>query len=347
MLLANAPKIKYWIKSFFYALLFVVFLKGCVGDFTYIVSPSMNTTLYEGDFIYINKLAYSPRLVRTPICFPFSIGKWYSNAIQFPYYRIFGNPGVEKNDIIIFNSPLEIEKPVDQREQYVKRVIALPGDTLLITNAKSFVNGKAFNDSIFCLYNYLVKTKSIQNDSLLFSKYNLSVDAKISEDGHYSFFMLDSVAKIIALDSGVAKITKQLENKHFWNETVFPYKMSFAWNGDQFGPLYIPKKGDTIKVDSSNFNLYERVITVYEGNVLELINGKYYINGDSSSSYVIKMNYYFVMGDNRHDSKDSRYFGFLPEDHIISKASFIFCSYNKIKSEFRKGRWLKNIATQK
>jgi signal peptidase I len=303
----------------------------------------MNTTLMRGDFFYINKLSYSPRFFRTPLSVPLVNGKWYWDAVQIPYFRLFGKPGIERNDVIVFNFPLAIEHPVDHREQFVKRCVALPGDSVALINSKTFVNGKASGDSAFTIFNYMIQTKKGTNDTVFFKKFGLEVDSKISDEGHYSFGISDQLARKMAAEPEILVLTKQTENKDDPDETVFPYNENIPWNIDHFGYLRVPKEGDVLAIDTSNFCFYEKIISVYEKNKTEIKNGKIFINDDSTGKYTVKMNYYFVLGDNRHDSRDSRHWGFLPEDHIMGKASFILFSYDKQNSHFRKGRWFKGV----
>jgi signal peptidase I len=340
-------KIISWLKTFLFAIIIVLIIKGCIGEVSYVKSPSMNNTLYEGDFYYVNKLAYGPRFLRTPLALPFMHGKWYSSAIQFPYFRFFGAPDVERNDIIVFNMPVDIFHPVDHKEQYIKRCVAIAGDSLKIVNGRVYVNGEVTEDSLFCLFNYVVQFKPDSIDTLMLKELNLPVDSKISDEGHYSFFIPDSVAQILIASEKFEKVEKQTEKIKSYDETVFPYIQKYPWNSDNFGSLYLPKRGDTLILDTNNINFYDRLIRVYEDNKIEMKNNRFIINDDSTGRYVVKMNYYFVLGDSRHDSKDSRHWGLVPEDHIIGKASFIFCSYDRKGKAFRKDRWFEKVRSPK
>jgi signal peptidase I len=341
-ILNDKPKLRSWLKSFAYALLFVLCFKGCVGDLSYIHSPSMKDALHEGDLFYVSKLSYGPRIARTPLSFPFIKRKFYSTLISLPYLRLF-YPSVERNDVLVFNFPLEDEFPVDHRDQLVKRCIGMPGDSISIIDSKTFVNGKKLQDSAYCLFNYMIKVKPEFADSNIFEPFGFSYDTRISDEGHYAFYIPDSLARFFATQNAVVEVKKQIEKKDFYDEMVFPWKETYKWNADNFGPLYIPRQGDSLKIDTANFCFYERLLNAYEGNIAEIKGDKVIINGDSSGVYKVKMDYYFVMGDNRHDSRDSRHWGLLPEDHIIGKASFVIFSYDKIKSSTRKGRWFKGI----
>ncbi len=326
-----------WLKTFLIAIIIIIFIKGFVGDISYVRSPSMNNTFQEGDFYFISKLSYGPRLIKTPLSIPFVTGKFFSSAIQLPYVRLFGEPDISRNDLVVFNLPYD-ERPVDHKEQYIKRCIAVAGDTIEIREGTTYVNGKTTDDSLFCIYNYIIKLKDGTNDTAFFENFGLSADSRISDEGHYSFYVPDSTIANMQATGKVEKAEKQIEKKKTYDETIFPFSEKLSFNADNFGPLYIPKRGDTL-----NFVIYERLLNFYEEAKAEITNGKVIVDGDSSGTHVIKMNYYFLMGDSRHDSRDSRHWGFVPEDHIIGKASFIFYSFDRKKGEFRSNRWFKGI----
>jgi len=198
-------------------------------------------------------------------------------------------------------------------------------------------------------YNYTVQTDAskaigkLPIDSTFLKANNITEGGLISEKGDYSFSLTQkSLANIKTLPA-VKEVTMNVEKNELWDETVFPYKDAYPWNVDNFGALYIPKKGDTLMLDSVSVFLYERLISVYEGNKIENIDNKFVINGETINKYVTKMNYYFMMGDNRHNSMDSRYWGFLPEDHIVGKAWVVFYSYDKAEERIRWERCFEKV----
>jgi signal peptidase I len=342
-LIPDRKSIKDWSKALTVALLFVLFLRGFFFEPFTIPSPSMEKSLLTGDFIIVNKLSYGPRLIRTPLSFPFVDKKWYADFLQFPYFRFFGAPGVERNEVIVFNYPVEDEYPVDHREHFIKRCIGLPGDSIRIRDAKVYVNGKAFDDEPTVQYNYTVQTKDPGLDPAFITENDVNEGGLISTKNSYSFSLTKEVADKMGRLSSVISIDMNSEKSDLWDEMIFPNKEYYPWNIDQFGPLYIPKKGDTLKLDTMNICLYHRLIKVYEGNKFETVKGKFVINGDTTGHYITKMNYYFMMGDNRHNSTDSRYWGFVPEDHILGKAGFIFYSYDRLNKHSRWNRCFKKI----
>lgn len=302
----------------------------------------MEKTLLTGDFILVNKLSYGPRLIRTPLSVPFIDRKWYSESLKFPYYRFFGSPDVERNDVLVFNYPVEDEYPVDHRTHFIKRCIGLPGDSIGIIDSRVFINGRPLIETLEIQHNYTIM--SIQKlDSSFLADNDITEGGRISEKGDYSFSLTQAIAEKISKLPFIKSIKKNTEKNEMWDETIFPYKNYYPWNADNFGVLYIPKKGDTLRLDSTTLPLYERIITVYEGNKLQAMNDTIIINNDTTDFYVTKMNYYFMMGDNRHNSMDSRYWGFLPEDHIVGKVWLIFYSYDKVNEKTRWSRIFKSV----
>lgn len=259
------------LRYLFFTFLIWLFIHLFMFQVMHIDSSSMCNTLYEGDNIVVNKMAYGPRIPLTPLSLPFSGSDAFVTWIKLPYMRLFGYSHIARNDVMVFNLPTDDKVPVDERELYVKRCIALPGDVLKIDSSFIYING-------------ILQQEKVNSDRLVVS------------------------------------------SKKAYNPNFFPNNARFQWNLDYFGPLTIPKKGDSVKININNIDLYSRIISVYEGNKLEVKNDTVYVNGKKASSYTFKMNYYFTLGDNRHNSIDSRYWGFVPEDHIIGRVSMVLYS---------------------
>ena len=330
-----------------------------------IPTPSMEETLLAGDYIFVSKLAYGPRLPETPLAFPFyhnklpSGKKSYSERLKMPYKRLSGFSRVKRNDVIVFNFPEGdtmvvqypgqnyyslvrqygreyilaefdvITHPLDKRENYVKMCIALPGDTLQIFNGEIRVNGKAKAPLPLQKFKYYVSTTGEPvPDELLDSLKILksAVTYKPVNSLHVLYFAAENVEYLKSY-AKVRSIKKYAEpTLSFQNQEIFPHSNNYRWTGDNFGPLIVPARGDSISVTSLNLPIYQRIIDVYEENDLKLIDGDTYLNGELASSYVFQMDYYFVMGDNHHNSADSRYWGFVPEDHLLGKAVIVWFS---------------------
>lgn len=289
----------------------------------------MEKGLLTGDFMLINKLSYGPRLPKTLLSLPFVNQKFYSTLIELPYMRLFGSPDVERNDVVVFNYPQESDYPVDHRSYFVKRCVALPGDSLRIEKGSVYVNNLATDDEALLQHNYHIKSEVLL-DSAFIERYQLHEGGKISDNNDYSFTLTDALADRLRSKIFITGIEKNTEKKEMWDEFVFPFNNHYKWNVDNYGPLKIPAKGDTVRLDSMSLCFFERIISVYEGNTLELRHDSVFINGEFSPSYVIQQNYYFMMGDNRHNSQDSRHWGFVPEDHIIGKATRVIYSNDKL-----------------
>ncbi|MBS1634642.1 MAG: signal peptidase I [Bacteroidetes bacterium] len=318
-----------WLKAMGISLLVVLVVRTFFFEVSSVTSPSMERSLLTGDFIIINKLSYGPRLPKTILSIPFVNQSCYSTALSLPYLRLFGSPDVERQDVVVFNYPMEDMYPVDHRTYFVKRCVAIAGDSLRITDGRIYINNKPVDDAAQTQYNYRLKSDTALGESFV-NRYGLHEGGKTSDENDYSFTFTKALEDTFKSKTYITLIEKNCEKQGLWDEFVFPFSENYKWNVDNFGTLYIPKEGDTIRLDTTNLCIYKRIITAYEQNTLEVKDGKILINGKESSSYVIKQNYYFMMGDNRHNSQDSRHWGFVPEDHIIGKATRIIYSVDKM-----------------
>lgn len=368
-----------WTFAVVSAIILVVFIRTFMIEAYTIPTPSMEKTLMVGDYLFVSKISYGPKLPNTPLAFPFahntmpfSHKKSYYERIQLPYRRLAGIGQIKNNDVVVFNFPEGdtvitefpdqnyyslvrkygrksilgqyhiIVRPVDKRENFVKRCIGIPGDTLLITHTSVYINNIPLTDPDNAQYNYYIRTsgEKISGDELAGLDIDAADQLNDPNEENYVFSLTRSQANGMRIMSNVSKVTR-LENtsRNLSYLSYFPYDPEFYWNEDNFGPLVIPKKGMTVDLTLGNLPLYRRIIEVYEKNKLEVKDGKIFINNLQSDSYEFLMNYYFMMGDNRHNSADSRIWGFVPEDHIVGKAVLVWLSIDKNKKSFNKIRW--------
>lgn len=328
-----------WLKAILYAFALVVIIISYIAEPFNIPTTSMEKTLQAGDFILVSKVEYGPRVPTTLFQFPF-IGKSISflDNIKMPYIRIPGFGKIKNNDIVAFNYPKEDIKNLDNKTPFVKRCIGIPGDIVEIKAGLIYVNHKVIKELPKVQHNYLIKTKKDTIDAKLLDKYGINEGGRFMHENMFFYAMTDSASRYLSKQPDVLSIRPMTETPNSGNGELFSYK-SKKWNVDNYGQIKVPKKGDTVSINDDNLPIYEEIIRKYEKNKLEQKNGVVYINDKQTTEYVIKMNYYFMMGDNRHNSIDTRFWGFVPEDHVIGKVVFVWLSLDKTKSFFSSIRW--------
>jgi signal peptidase I len=263
-----------------------------------------------------------------------------SKAKPVSYYLPAARKDIRSRFTIIY-------RPVDRRDNYVKRCIGIPGDTIYISGGDLYVNGKLVPENKTQQTSYVVNTNGNLINPRNFERLKITqADQVMSSGSAYLLFLTKQTAEALSKLPYVTNVAQFHSAKGAYAPHIFPYNPLLRWNEDNFGPLWIPAKGATVKIDTANICLYDRIIDVYEGNDLKIDGSTIYINGKAAVSYTFKMNYYFMMGDNRHNSADSRYWGFVPEDHIVGKPKFIWLSIDKEASglkKFRLGRMFMKV----
>jgi signal peptidase I len=371
-------KWKEWADALIFALVVSSLIKVFIFQLYAIPTGSLEKTLLIGDRLFVSKLSYGPKMPITPLSFPlvhntlpFSTStSSYLDWIQWDYKRLAGLGEVERDDIVVFNFPVgdtilvgnenpdyyqhlrmygrqaveenfEMKvRPLDKKENFVKRCVALPGDKLEIIDTKVHINGAPQKDYKGIEFRYHLVNGGEMINPKAFERMELSMknDIEKTTNGYNLILTDEQVSKFKAMP-GVTSVQKMYGKKGEWAPHIYPHDSTFKWNEDNFGPLVIPKKGMTIDLTPENIILYRRVIDVYDNNDYEEKDGKVFINGAQVDKYTFKQNYYWMMGDNRHNSADSRAWGFVPEDHVVGKPVLIFYSLDEEKGFPGNIRW--------
>ena len=397
-----------WVDALVFALVAVYFINLFFFQNYVIPSSSLEKALLTGDYLFVSKVSYGPRIPETPLTMPLTQHtlpvvdcKSYIEWPHWEYRRVKGLGKVELNDIVVFNYPAGdtlcsapqyqsydyygmcysigyqlypqrpnpdslsandrikyfntlyeagreelrrneaeygkiITRPTDRRENYVKRCVGLPGQTLQIKNRIVYLDGKANKEPEEVQYTYYVKLKQHIPDEML-KDLGISMEDLVS---------LNTAGYMPLTKRAVATLSKRKDlvesiriNTDASEHDIYPLNGNMHWTRDNYGPIWIPAKGKSINLTLDNIAVYERPIKVYEHNDLQIKEGKIYINGKEADSYTFKMDYYWMMGDNRHNSADSRYWGFVPEDHVVGKPIFIWWSSDPDRSGFGGIRW--------
>ena len=373
-----------WIDAIVFAVIVVTFINIFFFQAFKIPSSSMESSLLTGDHLFVSKLSYGPRVPQTPLTVPFTHnilpggGESYSTLIQNKYRRLAGFGKVKRGDYVVFGfpngdtvlakapaedyymlsravgrdvaisefGPVKV-RPMDKKDHYVKRCVAVAGDTLQVIDGYVYVNSQKQEVYPGIQNSYTVVTngqrinpKNI--DRLGLNEAELWYNAQIP--GYPEMQLTEAMAEEISGYSNVLSVKRNVDvyppDYPESYMSIFPFAEQFRWTRDNYGPIWIPSRGSKVVLTLENLPLYSRIITAYEGHSLEVVNGKdILIDGSKVTEYTFAQDYYFMMGDNRHNSLDSRYWGFVPEDHIVGKPALIWFSSDRNKSFPNNIRW--------
>jgi signal peptidase I, bacterial type len=400
-------RIAEWVDAILFALIAVYLINIFIFQNYKIPTSSLEKTLLVGDYLFVSKLSYGPRVPNTPLSFPLAQHtlpivetKSYIEWPQWGYKRLKGTGHVKRNDIVVFNFPAGdtvalkaqnhdyhelvykfgwtevnsgnanfgeiVYRPVDRRENYVKRCIGVPGDSLQIIENQVYINGELSPMPEHAQLNYFVETRGQLFSDKQFRSLGVDPDdykgqaslwvwSAESNDNLYKFIGIEKnergeynpIYRIPLTKQALTQLERlgwarsiHVEKASFFGGNYYPYGLETGWTRDNFGPLWIPNKGATIPLTPENIALYERCIVNYEGNTITQSGDKIYLNGVIANSYTFQYDYYFMMGDNRHNSQDSRSWGFVPEDHVVGKPILVWLSIDKDRGWFDgKIRW--------
>ena len=336
--------LKGWVYHIVSSVAVVALIKWLLFDIYVIPTPSMEGSLLVGDFLLVSKLSYGARTPRTPLQIPLTNGTiWGTNMpayldwLSLPTYRLPSIGAVERNEMVVFHYPAEIEKPADVRTLYVKRCVGLPGDRLRLRAGELYIDEKPTKPLPTQQWRYFLKTSRTLNDRVF-------EEAGIWEFSHgvegYVFHTTAARAAILESKPFTIELRPLLVPRAYEEAQIFPHSPYLSWNTDHFGPLEVPYKGMQLPLSDTLLALYGSTIINHEElDNVEIKQGKLYLSGQAQQTYTFTKNYYFMMGDNRHNSQDSRYWGFVPEDLVIGKPKICLMSFDKNVPFWRAFRW--------
>jgi len=347
------------------AILFAVVAATIVH--TYFMRPyaiptsSLEKSLLIGDYLFVSKFHYGARVPMTPLALPMvhdsipltdRASHVKNKKFQLPYFRLPALQKIKTNDIVVFNWPADTlktmwgdksgeftYKPIDKKTNYVKRCVAIAGETFEIKDGDIYINGERsiMPDRAKPQFYYITELKKGTDPRSLLKTYNIR-EATRNAEGKLMYNLDDETAVRFKNNPNVISIKKHITPSGTFDKSIFPHNYQYPWSIDNFGPLYIPEKGKTVELNSKTIPFYRDLLNRYEGVSFVENGSEYFIDGKRVENYTFKQDYYWMMGDNRQNSLDARYWGFVPFDHVVGKPVLIWMSYDKDNSRVRTER---------
>ena len=356
---ADKPQsfVREWFNSIVFAVIAATLIRWTTVEAYVVPTPSMENTILVGDYLFVSKLHYGTRTTSTPLQIPLTHQKiWgtdipsYLDWIELPSYRLPGFTKIKREDIVVFNVPPRslndgVDYPIQLKSNYVKRCVGIPGDVLEITDKIIMVNGQALSSQPDMKFSYTVISKdeitarNLQKMELSSDDYTYLGRSK-DQQAVYRMLLTENQLNTLRTASFIVSVEQRQSSRDTVEDDIFPSSEFTQWNGDYYGPISIPHRGMSITINDSTLAIYGETIKLYEhhGDV-QVDKSQLIIDGKMVADYTFKQDYYFMMGDNRHNSLDSRYWGFVPDDHIVGKALFIWLSLDYEANLLHKVRW--------
>ncbi|TCP27009.1 signal peptidase I [Tenacibaculum skagerrakense] len=361
-----------WVSSIAFAIIAATIVHNYFIRPYVIPSSSLEKTLLIGDYLFVSKFHYGARVPMSTVALPMihdtiplvksksyvfsddyeNRENAFANKFQLPYMRLPGLTSIKRNDIVVFGQPADTlrdmnkltpdrsyYKPIDKKLNLVKRCVGIAGDSLEIRDGYIYINGERsiLPPNAKPQWYHIIDTEGQKFSEAALMRYNVRFkEAYTTQDGKYLLNLTDEEAALIAKNPIVKSVTKKIDPKDKSDLELFPQSPLYRWNIDNFGPIYIPKKGATVSITKETIPFYKRIIREYEKNDLTFVNDDIYINGKKADSYTFKQDYYWMMGDNRQNSLDARRWGYVPFDHVIGKPIMVWFS---VDNETGKIRW--------
>tara|TARA_R110001583_G_scaffold114876_6_gene265396 strand:- start:7407 stop:8948 length:1542 start_codon:yes stop_codon:yes gene_type:complete len=355
-----------WVSSIVFAIVAATIVHTYIMQPYTIPTSSLEKSLLVGDFLFVSKFHFGARTPMTTVAapmvhdsLPLTKLKSYLKVPQLPYFRIPGFQDIKRNEIVVFNWPtdtvrffrdhsnIHIDKPIDKKSNYVKRCVGIPGDSLEIKDGYIFINGEKTQlpDRAKTQYFHKVVVSNEFNPNSLITRYG-STELGGGTNGEYVVNLTDENAKNLRNNPYVKSVIKDNAAKGNYTKSIFPHNEQYPWSIDNYGPIYIPEEGKTVELNAKSLPFYKSIIEEYENNDLTIHGDEIFINGKLATTYTFKQNYYWMMGDNRHNSEDARFWGYVPFDHVVGKPVFIWFSWDSnAQGLANKIRWKRVFTT--